>query len=130
MDFGYELSKWAFGVHCACAGAALGCLPFACYYGALIKHRLAFMTVSQCRCICINVSIYIYVYIWAPSRRPASASASCDVFVCIWVVQLTDPDPTPTNVHSPCSAWRWGTKTCYWCSPRDTPPSARSGSAG
>lgn len=45
MDFGYELQPWAFGVHCACAGVALACLPFAAYYGALIKHRLVFMTV-------------------------------------------------------------------------------------
>lgn len=47
MDFVYDQEPWALGTHWACAAISLVCLPFAAYYGALIKHRLAFMTVKK-----------------------------------------------------------------------------------
>lgn len=47
MDFVYDQEPWALGTHWACAAISLVCLPFAAYYGALIKHRLAFMTVRS-----------------------------------------------------------------------------------
>ena len=118
MDFGYELEPWAFGVHCACAGVALACLPFAVYYGALIKHRLLLMTVR------------------APPFLSFSLSVSCRASLLVGS-GATRPNPHTNRLathntmqRSPCSASPSPTKTCSSSCPRDMPPGGPNASGG
>lgn len=117
MDFVYELQPWAFGVHCACAALAAACFPVAVYYGALIKHRLMFMTV--CARVCAAGS-------WeGRAQGPVGEGMPCPASYDDGLTR-----PVLHTPHSRRSASRSRTKTCSWRCQSDTPPEGRSSSGG